>query len=427
MNKLRIVLITLLLTIVIGLVAVYFYGRYFFSEHYLPGTEINGFDVSYLTSKEVEDLMDKKVKTYALAINYRNGGREKITAEQAGMTFVSQGNESQKILNEQPLNLWFVSQSNQYEIPAVYTIDNDKLKIAFESLACVKNMIPPVEARIAESEAGFYVIPQIKGTKLDEKKAYEAIETAIMTGQKSVDLESFYINPPYSSEEELQKKCDWLNSIRNLVITYDFGDRVEVVDFSVIRTWLKDYSLDRSKINSYIKNLAKKYDTVGKERKFRAYDGSMIMLEGGDYGWMLDVEQETDALMEAIESGETQVRCPVYEKEGYARDTNDLGFTYVEIDLEKYQIIFYQDGNPVIQEEIIYVGKDVPKGCYQVSEIVGSEYLFGNQMIYSSQNSEENMFSEILEADRENGIKVSSDVCEVLSEYLKIGMPVVIY
>lgn len=59
--------------------------------------------------------------------------------------------------------------------------------------------------------------------------------------------------------------------------------------------------------------------------------------------------KETDGLMNAILSGQTDVRTPVYEQEAKERDSNDIGYTYIEVDKENSQFILYVDGNPVIQ------------------------------------------------------------------------------
>ena len=49
-------------------------------------------------------------------------------------------------------------------------------------------------------------------------------------------------------------------------------------------------------------------------------------------------------LYQLILSGETQVHEPVYAQEAQAREENDLGYTYLELDLGKLQIIQYVDG-----------------------------------------------------------------------------------
>ena len=66
--------------------------------------------------------------------------------------------------------------------------------------------------------------------------------------------------------------------------------------------------LDKAVIADYISELAKKYDTVGTERTFSTYDNQEITVSGGNYGWVIDQEKETDALYQDIMDKKTEVR-----------------------------------------------------------------------------------------------------------------------
>ena len=94
-------------------------------------------------------------------------------------------------------------------------------------------------------------------------------------------------------------------------------DRTETVDRSVIKNWIVrgedgSYTLDKEKAAEYVNNLGYKYDTFGCTRDFRTYDGRIVTISGGDYGWAIDQEAETEALYQAILNGETQVRAVSY-------------------------------------------------------------------------------------------------------------------
>ena len=108
-----------------------------------------------------------------------------------------------------------------------------------------------------------------------------------------------------------------MNTLSDIIITYDFADRTETVDRSVIKDWFTidengDVVLDKDLVAQYVDELGYKYDTFGLTRTFLTYDNREKVIEGGDYGWVIDQEAETKALMEAVESGVTQVREPVY-------------------------------------------------------------------------------------------------------------------
>ena len=115
------------------------------------------------------------------------------------------------------------------------------------------NIIKPVYAYIAEKEDGFVVFPEQEGTALREKKTVQVIKKAMETVQLSVELdrEDCYIRPKvYRDDKQLVKDCKQMNKLTKAIITYDFGDRSEVVDRSVIKNWLirnkkGNYTLDK--------------------------------------------------------------------------------------------------------------------------------------------------------------------------------------
>ena len=47
---------------------------------------------------------------------------------------------------------------------------------------------------------------------------------------------------------------------------------------------------------------------MGQTRTFLTYDNRQVEIKGGDYGWVIDQDEEVKALIAAIESGVTQVR-----------------------------------------------------------------------------------------------------------------------
>ena len=59
-----------------------FEGGYYFTEHFLPGSQVNGFNCSYMTEKEAENLLEQKTGVYALAVQTRGNGQEAITADE---------------------------------------------------------------------------------------------------------------------------------------------------------------------------------------------------------------------------------------------------------------------------------------------------------------------------------------------------------
>ena len=125
-QKAAVIIITLLL-VVLG--TAYGAGYFYFGSHFLPGTELNEFDVSFKTAAEVQDLLDQKVKSYAIAVEERNGGREKIDARSIGMKYKS-GGTVQKLLSGQDRLLWFIPESSFEKTDLGFVLDEKLLEMA---------------------------------------------------------------------------------------------------------------------------------------------------------------------------------------------------------------------------------------------------------------------------------------------------------
>ena len=81
---------------------------------------------------------------------------------------------------------------------------------------------------------------KLKEQKVDRDKLMEDIKNAVTTGRTVANLEEdgCYINPTVYADD-LTKDCQQMNELTDVVVTYDFSDRKETVDRSVIKNWLQ--------------------------------------------------------------------------------------------------------------------------------------------------------------------------------------------
>lgn len=426
MKATRKVFTALLIVLFLVLCGAYVYGSWFFDSHYLPNTMLNEFDISFKTVNEVEELLNRKVQTYALAVDERNGGREKITSNDVGMEY-RPGRELDDLLEAQNPYLWIIPSNHMEEVELDFNVDKEKLKNAVESLKCFSDMQAPVDARIVYDD-GFRVVEEKMGTQLDKEQVQTLINSAIHYGKTSVDLTECYFSPEVY-QEDLKEKCEKLKKMQDIIITYDFGDDVEVVDVKNIQKWLTDYELDKDKVFEFVQGLADKYDTVGKKRKFVTYDDRQVVIEGGDYGWKLDSEKETEDLIKLLESGETQIHTPVYTQKGQKREKNDIGYTYLELDVSKQHAVFYLKGDPIVQTPMKCSG--LISGCYRMD---GTRF---GEMELVAENMEESLdesLNEILEspdnpdAVPEDGtVAIAKDQMDIILKSCKKNTPVIVY
>ncbi len=459
MSKKRKYLISLILLFILLTAGIYLYGRHYFSSHFLPGSYVNGLNCSYKTAEEAEKLLSDKVSAYALILHTRNNGREGITAQQIGLAYKGDGSAA-KLIKEQDRNRWFLCFSEKREYPAAGTVvyDEKKLKDSVSGLSCMQaeNVKKPADASIKETENGYEIVPETEGNEPDKEKLVNAVKKAALLGETELNLEkeNCYKKPAvYQNDETLVRDCAQLNELTDVVITYDFADAKETVDRNVIKNWLvKDktgnYTLDVKKVASYVNELGYKYDTFGCTREFRTYDGRIITVSGGDYGWAIDQKAETEALIKAILNGETQVREPIYAYSAWSRDTsNDIGYTYVEIDLTNQRMVLYKDGIPIVDTPVVTgnpgnTDTATPVGCYAVdgkkspATLKGEGYaapvtfwlpFAGNVGIHDASWRTEFGGSIYMTNGSHGCINTPYAQAEIIYNNIEIGAPVIVY
>ena len=167
MKTTRKIIITMLCALCIILGTSYFLGMAYFQTHFKIGTTINGFHCAFKTVDEAEALLSKEVSSYAIAIDTRNGGVEKLTAKDVGMTF--NGKEGLvDIINNQDYRLWFMPEIKEHNLDEEsYAIDSAKIQKAIAKLKCMHNMVSPESARIVDTDGFYQVAQQVIGTELD--------------------------------------------------------------------------------------------------------------------------------------------------------------------------------------------------------------------------------------------------------------------
>lgn len=383
------ILIGCIITLFALAAVVYAGGVYFFSDHYLPGTAINGVDVSFQTVEKISRLLEQQADVYVLAIEERDNGREKLTAEEIGLSYTPD-DTLQYYLKRQEKWLWFRAFQKDFilERSACLKVDEERLAQAVSGLRCMQEdqVTPPQDAYWAAQEDSIVVVPEVQGNQLDWEKTLETIRKAVEEGRQQVDLEAenCYMRPAVLADDpSFQSGAEQVKQYTNAIITYDFGRDSQRVDRELILPWLipdgaGGYEPDREKVAAYVAELAGKYDTMGGDFTFISYDGQERAVSGGNYGWRIDQEKETDELLKNIRSGDILVREPVYASRGLDRKTGGLGDTYLEIDLTSQRMVLYKDGYLAGDTPIVSGQRgehDTPVGCFLAGEKESPKFL----------------------------------------------------
>ena len=353
---------------------------------FLPGTIVDGMDVTGKTASEVEDAIMEQLKGYTLTINGREDFSESITGESVGLYAEFDDTLDKAIASQKPMD-WgkyrFGKAVNEVNTDALLRYSDDMLNEAVEGLSCMdeENMREPEDAKISDydSATGSYsIIKEDEGTELLEDKVKEAVATAIMSLAESVDLEEqgCYLAPSVTSEDEaLKTACDTMNKYVGAKITYKFGDKAETLNGNEIHNWLTvngtSVSVSESKAAEYVKNLASTYNTAYKPKTLKTSYGKPVTITTGNYGWKIDQAKETAALVSLIKNGEQTSREPEYSQKAASHSGNDYGNTYVEINLTAQHLYFYANGKLLVESDFVSgnaaKGWSTPAGAYSIT------------------------------------------------------------
>lgn len=353
---------------------------------FLPGTIVDGMDVTGKTASEVEDAIMEQLKGYTLTINGREDLSESITGEGVGLYAEFDDTLDKAIASQKPMD-WgkyrFGKAVNEVNTDALLRYSDDMLNEAVEGLSCMdeENMREPEDAKISDydSATGSYsIIKEDEGTELLEDKVKEAVATAIMSLAESVDLEEqgCYLAPSVTSEDEaLKTACETMNKYVGAKITYKFGDKAETLNGNEIHNWLTvngtSVSVSESKAAEYVKNLASTCNTAYKPKTLKTSYGKTVTITTGNYGWKIDQAKETAALVSLIKNGEQTSREPEYSQKAASHSGNDYGNTYVEINLTAQHLYFYANGKLLVESDFVSgnaaKGWSTPAGAYSIT------------------------------------------------------------
>ena len=342
---------------------------YYYTSHFFEGTTINGIDSSNRTAYEVEQEIAKKMEGYSIQVKARDQEPQTIEGTDISYRYISSG-EVLKLLKAQKPYEWVRGffEKTTYTASEQTAFDKSKLESEVKALNCAQkeNQVAPENAYVSFNDSEFTIVPETVGSELKVKEAYQMISDAISSDDGEVDLGSnpdAYVKADVTSDSaDLQATVDAYNNFARASITYTFGDETVTLDGSTIKNWLQfdekgqliqDDASFKQHIVDYVAQLAADHDTVGTERQFQTTSGRTVSVSGSAYGWKIDQDGEVAQLTQEIQSGAQTTREPVYSMRANSYGVNDLGNTYIEVDLTEQYMWYYQDGNVIFESDIV--------------------------------------------------------------------------
>ena len=347
------------------LLSVYLGMGIFFIKHFYYHTTINGKEVGGKTISEIEAMLQNEAKSYRVVLKERGDRLEAVLGDEVGYTY-RLGDQMAKLKEKQKAFGWLtkVWKQKYLKVNLEPTYDEVLFKARFNKLECLlpENNIAPKDALLVFKGDTYVLQEGDKGSQVIEEALYRVLQQAFLGQEAVINLEdkNCYKEAKYTVEaKELIAKKEALNEYVETQITYNFGNKTEILDGEEIHKWIEigknnAVILDEAAVKDYVKRLAMNYDTLKSSREFKTSLGSTVTVVGGDYGWRIDQEKETKALIALLKEGKQKIsREPEYDREAWNRYPSDIGDTYVEINLTRQYLWLYKDGKRITEGNIV--------------------------------------------------------------------------
>lgn len=447
-----VIIISLITLLIIYLgTSLYFMDRFYF------GSKINGVSVTGKTTEDIEADILAENEAYILKLKQRGNVEENIKGRDIEYKYnledrIEDLKESQSGFGW----IYGVFKTNDYKLKKEVSYNEELLKDEFDSLNCFNgdNIIEPENAKIEYENTEYVIKEEVLGNKINKDILYNKVQEALNNGDKEINLEEIkvYEDPQYTANsKEVVEAKDILNKYIGSSVTYNIGDQVEVLNRETIHNWLytdENFGvvIDEVKVREYVNSLSAKYDTFGSTRSFKTSLGTTVNVDGGNYGWWINYNEEIQALLNTIKEGKSEERQPIYAQTAASYGPNDYGNTYVEINLTTQHIWLYKDGVLMVEGPIVSGTASsryaTPSGIYGLTYkernaiLRGENYAapvsywmpFNGDIGIHDATWRSNFGGQIYITDGSHGcINTPYNVASTIFEYINQGSPVICY
>lgn len=381
------------------LILIYLGGVIYYSSHFAGTTTLNSFDISGKSISSAQDIMDEELSKYELSVVFKNG-TEKLSVGDGNMK-VELADSMKNIRKKQSAWLWPFNIFDKYAFNSDYVVsfDQEAMKERLNELPYMQdgNMKNSVNARVRMERGEVIVLPDETGTKLDKELVYTTVFDALEDHRESVDLDIYgcYIVADVTVDSDtIAKGVENAKEFLKTEVRYDFNGyempiTKEALSSLVYIDGNGNIQISESNVDAYARQFAREKSTCNTYRDFKTSDGRMIQVYGSWFGWQLDEDVCSTDLMDAVTraiKGERDITLiPAFTHEGYSYgEYNDIGDTYVEVDLGHQHMYMYVDGELIVESGVVSgnwsKGMSTPGGLYgftgkgyQVT-LVGDDY-----------------------------------------------------
>lgn len=439
----------------------------YYRNNFPVNTWINGVYCTGKTIEQVNSELAAQTKISDIVITDAEGQEWRIAADDLGLC-ADYTAALRAYMRKNATAMWMQNMKAPVTVnlePSQYSWDAGKLEEQYKALGFVQE-----DGRrrngclIRFDEAEGYYLEDGNRQRLNSAGALECIKESLSGGKMSLDLvaQGCYADLEDGVEDSYQRAL-WgqLQEYFECGLTYDMGTEQIPFTAAVLSGFLKTDErgnllpdetgrivTDEERVERWVDDLAAQYDTCDTKREFQSSRGDMVSVEYATYGTKLDVKTEKKYLVEALQQkrSEPEIHTPAYKQEGFTRGLDDIGGTYIEIDMTQQHMYYYVDGELRLDTDVVTgdVSKrrGTPEGIYYVYSkqrnriLRGEDYanpvkywmpVNGGVGIHDA-SWRRKFGGEIYKKDGSHGcINTPTDMVAQLYEMVEIGTPVVIF
>lgn len=327
-------------------ILIYVGGIIFFTSNTYPNTTVNG-EKRGLLSKS--DMFSQGEPDLEVVLKDNEGKDYPMLSRDIDYTREVKGTPT----DNQNAFLWPIQilKNHDYNVDINVRYDEDKLISNIENQAFYKNQVEAENAHIKFNEQTneLEIIDEKYGTTLDSRVVATKVIEAFGDGGSEINLSDLYAKPEITKDSpEFKEELENMKAMTEHNYIFDFEDRKYELTgkklYDLYDETEDGYEFNTDKLRDYVIELAKETDTYNTKRKFNATDIGEITVPGGIYGWQMNVKKTVNnvlAMMEENSDGPVEIE---YNVKGTNRETNDIGDTYLEVDLSRQTVWYYKDG-----------------------------------------------------------------------------------
>lgn len=293
-----------------------------------------------------------------------------------------------------PMNIKQTGDNFDKDFDELFVFDNEK------------NKIQTKDAYIDLNSRNFDIVKEQYGNNIDKDLLKQDIIKLISNGEFVLNYnESNYIKKPkvYSDSSILIKEQEYLKSLDFPKIIYVMpkGElkvkqshilQMYGINNKTIKASMNSNKLivDKKYVKKFVDTLANKYNTSGRNRKFKSSKKGRIFITGGDYGYVINREKEFKRLIKDLNLNKDVKRTPKYARTPYDK-SDEVGKSYVELDLSLQHLWVYKNGKLIVSTDVVTGdlanGYATPSGIYYLKYKQRDTTLSGDNADGSRYNS----------------------------------------